>query len=74
MYTMEHILIISIIIFLVIYGIIVMYKPVLIYKDDGTLRDFGVGYKNKTPIPLWFVSILLAIITYISVRYIYVYT
>jgi hypothetical protein len=41
----------------------------MVYMPDGTIRDFGVGYRNKTPTPLWLVSILLAVISYILVRY-----
>jgi hypothetical protein len=66
---MKNILLISVFLFLTLYGSIILFKPTLIYKEDGTIREFGVGYRNKTVTPLWFVSILLAILSYISIRY-----
>ena len=41
----------------------------LIYEEDGSFRQFGVGYKHKTVIPIWFISIILSILTYTFVRY-----
>jgi hypothetical protein len=69
MYQMKHIMILSICLYLLLYGIIIIYRPSMVYMPDGTIRDFGVGYRNKTPTPLWLVSILLAVISYILVRY-----
>ena len=66
---MKNILLISVFLFLTLDGSIILFKPMLIYKEDGTIREFGVGYRNKTVTPLWFVSILLAILSYISIRY-----
>ena len=59
----------SIVIFLVFFWLIQIIKPKFLYKNDGTLRDFGVGYKNKTILPLWLFSITLGILTYILVLY-----
>jgi hypothetical protein len=59
----------SILLFMIVYILIQNIKPSLMYKSDGTLRDFGVGYKNKTIIPIWLFSILLGILSYLSVMY-----
>ena len=59
----------SIIIFLVIFGVIQLIKPSFLYNNDGSLRVFGVGYKNKTILPLWLFSIVLGILTYVAVLY-----
>jgi len=59
----------SIVIFLVFFWLIQIIKPKFLYKNDGTLRDFGIGYKNKTILPLWLFSITLGILTYILVLY-----
>lgn len=59
----------AIIIFLVIFSFVQMIKPTFIYNDDGSLREFGVGYKNKTILPLWLFSIILGILTYLMVLY-----
>jgi len=47
-----------------------MYKPVLIYNTDGSLRQFGIGYRKKTVVPLWLVTLLLAILTFSVSMYI----
>jgi len=59
----------SIIIFLIIFGIVHMLSPTFLYNKDGSLRDFGVGYKNKTIMPLWLFSIILGILSYLAVLY-----
>ena len=59
----------SIFLFLIIYFIIQYDKPLFIYNTNGTLRQFGVGYKKKTILPVWLLSILLAIICYMIIKY-----
>ena len=59
----------SIILFLIIYYIIQYDRPLFIYNTNGTLRQFGVGYKKKTILPIWLLAILLAIISYMIVKY-----
>ena len=59
----------SIILFLIIYYIIQYDRPLFIYNTNGTLRQFGVGYKKKTILPIWQLAILLAIISYMVVKY-----
>lgn len=59
---------ISILMFLVIFSLIHYLKPGLLYTKDGGFREFGVGYRNKTVIPIWVVSIILAILCYFSVN------
>lgn len=65
----NHITTISIAIFIVIYSIIHTIKPSFLFNKDGSLREFGVGFKRKTIIPSWLMSIVLAIICYFSVLY-----
>ncbi len=55
---------IAILLFLGLFGTVHWIKPVLIYKPNGTLRTFGIGYRNKTVTPLWFVVFLMAIVAY----------
>ena len=59
---------IAILLFLVIFFIIHYLKPGLLYTPEGGFREFGVGYRNKTVIPIWVVSIVLAILCYSSVN------
>lgn len=68
-FTRNNITLVSIIIFLSIFTIVQMLKPNFLYNNDGSLREFGVGYKNKTILPLWLFAILLGILTYVGVLY-----
>jgi hypothetical protein len=60
---------ISIILFLIIYFVIQIDHPLFIYNVNGSLKQFGVGYKNKTILPVWLLSIVLGILCYIAVKY-----
>jgi len=59
---------IAILMFLFIFSIIHYLKPGLLYTKEGGFREFGVGYRNKTVIPIWVVSIILAILCYFSIN------
>ena len=60
---------VTIFIFLILFSSIHYMKPVLLYNSDGGFRQFGVGYKNKTVIPIWIVAIILAMLCYLAVLY-----
>ena len=68
-YIREHITTISILLFVLLFGIIVMIKPAFLYNKDGSIREFGVGYKNKTILPIWLLSIILGIVSYLLVMF-----
>jgi uncharacterized membrane protein YozB (DUF420 family) len=72
-FTRNNTTLVSIIIFLVIFIIIQMLRPAFLYNNDGSLREFGIGYKNKTIVPLWLFSIILGILCYVFVLYYLVY-
>jgi hypothetical protein len=63
----------AIIIFLIIFGIIQVIKPSFLYNQDGSIREFGIGYKNKTILPVWLLSIILGILSYLFVLYYLIY-
>ena len=65
----ENINLSSIILFIIIFSIIQIIKPTFLYNKDGSLREFGIGYKNKTIFPVWLLSIVLGILCYLSVKY-----
>lgn len=60
---------ISIFLFVLFFSLIHTAKPGLLYNKDGSFREFGVGYRNKTVIPIWLVAIVLAILCYLYVIY-----
>jgi len=59
----------SILLFLLFFFLIQYDKPSCLYNTDGSLRTFGVGYKNKTILPVWLLSLLLGILCYIFIKY-----
>ena len=68
-YIREHITLISIILFVFMFGLIVMIKPAFLYNRDGSVREFGIGYKNKTILPIWLLSLVLGIVSYLIVMF-----
>ena len=60
---------IAIIFYIFLFALINLLKPAFMYNPDGSLKDFGVGYRKKTIIPVWLISIFMAIIAYFSVVY-----
>lgn len=69
----EALSVISVFIFLILFGLINVFRPSVIYNKDLSFRRFGIGYKNKTVIPIWLFSIILAILVYVAVTYLFEY-
>ena len=59
----------AITIFIIIFAAVHVIKPGFLYKPDGSIREFGVGTKNKTIMPIWLFSIILGILSYLFVSY-----
>ena len=59
----------SLFVFVLSYFVLNTAKPKFLYNDNMTLRQFGVGYRKKTVLPLWLISIVLAILSYFSILY-----
>jgi uncharacterized membrane protein YidH (DUF202 family) len=68
-YIRENITLIAIILFVIIFGTIQMMKPACFYNRDGSIREFGIGYRNKTILPIWLLSLVLGILCYLAVFY-----
>lgn len=68
-YIRENITLISVILFVIIFGTIQMMKPACFYNKDGSIREFGIGYRNKTILPIWLLSLVLGILCYLAVLY-----
>lgn len=69
----RHLVSFATLLFISTYVVIVKLKPGFLYNHDGTLRTFGVGYKNKTVIPVWLLAITLAIFSYLGILYYLIY-
>jgi hypothetical protein len=68
-YIKDNILITSISLFTILFTTLQLGKPKFIYNEDGSLKQFGVGYEKKTVFPLWLLTIIIAILAYIFVKY-----
>jgi uncharacterized membrane protein YozB (DUF420 family) len=68
-YIRKNITFVSIILFVAIYWGITYIKPGFLYNYDGSIRQFGLNSNKKTVIPIWLLSILLAIVVYLAVLY-----
>lgn len=63
---------ITVILYLIIVGVIIYFKPDMFYVNNNTeskkYKVFGTGSrKNKTIFPLWFALIVIAIVLYFLV-------
>lgn len=68
-YIAKNVTLVSILLFLAIFITIQIGKPSFLYREDGSLRDFGIGYRNKTILPVWLLAIVLGILSYLFVIY-----
>jgi hypothetical protein len=68
-YIRQNITLVAIILFIIIFGSIQMMKPAFLYNKDGSIREFGIGYRNKTILPIWLLSLVLGILCYLAVMY-----
>ena len=60
----------SILLFILIISIIQYNQPAFLCNQDGSYKVFGLGYRNKTIVPMWLVVLLVAILSYVSILYI----
>ena len=65
----RHITSVSILVFLAAFAAVQALKPRFMYNDDGSLRQFGIGFHRKTVVPAWLVAIVVASISYMTVLY-----
>jgi hypothetical protein len=69
----QNITSLSILLFIILFGIMAYVKPNFIFHKDGTVRQFGIGYKNKTVIPIWLIVIVMAYLSYLFLLYLQVF-
>ena len=65
----NNVVTISILIYIFLYLIIMYIKPNFLFQKNGSLREFGIGYRNKTIIPVWFLAIFISTLSYFFVMY-----
>lgn len=68
-YIREHITLFAVLLFVIIFGSIQLMKPACFYNKNGSIREFGIGYRNKTILPIWLLSLVLGLSCYLAVLY-----
>jgi hypothetical protein len=65
----QNITSVSIVLFVVLFIMVQLMKPSIIYNKDGSIRQFGLASRKKTVLPIWLVTIFLAILCYLFILY-----
>jgi len=65
----RHTVSVSILLFMITFFAMQHFAPSFLYKKNGHIRRFGIGYKEKTILPIWLIALVLAIFSYLAVRY-----
>lgn len=60
----------AIILYVIVFMLVQYMNPSFLYNEDGSLREFGIGYSSKTVLPIWLVAIILGILSYLAVYYV----
>jgi hypothetical protein len=60
----------ALILYCLAFIVVILNKPQFLFKNNGSTRLFGIGYRNKTILPLWLFSIILGIFSYMVTLYI----
>jgi len=60
---------VSILIFIFFFVVIQKIAPPFLYNPDGSIKQFGLGRKKHTVVPIWLVTFILSIFSYLFVLY-----
>ena len=60
---------VAIVLFLIMFSIFHFFNPGFAYNNEGGFRPFGLGFRNKTVVPVWIIAILFAIMSYLFVLF-----
>jgi len=44
-------------------------KPAIVFDEHGQYRQFGIGHRRTTVFPIWVVTIVLAVLSYLVVSW-----
>lgn len=56
------------ILFLFMFCTVIICKPGFAFNKDGTFKEFGLGYNNRTVLPIWILVIIFAILSYFIIN------
>ncbi len=59
----------SILLFLCLMFLVQWLKPAIVFDEHGQYRQFGIGHRRTTVFPIWVVTIVLAVLSYLVVSW-----
>jgi hypothetical protein len=59
----------ALVLFVGLFGLIIYGAPHMFFDEDGSIRQFGIGFRKKTIVPIWLLSIVLGILCYLFVQF-----
>jgi len=65
----NHVVSLSIILFMITFCLVRQLAPSLLYDKNGNIRQFGIGYKERTVVPVWLFALIISVLSYVAVRY-----
>ena len=65
----KNITLVSMIFFIIMFILLIVIKPEIAFTKNGKPREFGLGYKNKTILPIWLFVIIFSIFSYLAVLF-----
>lgn len=58
----------AILLYMAVFGAVVfLWKPAIMFDEKAQARPFGVGYKQKTILPVWLFAVILGVLCYLAV-------
>lgn len=55
------------VLFMAMFLIMMITRPAFVFNRDGSIKDFGLGYTNRTVLPVWILVIIFAVMSYFIV-------
>ena len=65
----KYVVSLSILLFVIAFLLLQHAAPSFLYKKNGHIRKFGVGYKEKTILPIWLLALVMSILSYVLICY-----
>jgi polyferredoxin len=63
----RNVVAVTIILFFILFSIVNYIQPGMMYNPEGGIRGFGINQQSKTIFPIWLITIVLAIFSYVFV-------
>ena len=66
----DNLILYSVLLYILIFFVVIVYlRPAFLFNKDESIKLFGLGYMNKTIIPIWLFTIIIAIVSYLFIFY-----